>query len=274
MLSIVRTISRHALAGTASLVLGSCVGTTGGDTFQFDAYVRGPSGADGSSYSFSLPAHGYQVTLTQAQLHVGAVYLNRSVATSVSSNTACTLSGIYGAEVLSPDASFAVDVLSPDPQPFPVVGAGTSDPEFTGEVWLNGGDVNDPNDATVILAVAGIAEKNEVQYPFAGALTIGTNHVDAGTAASPGLHPICKQRIVSPIDAPITPARGGKLVLEVDPARMFANVDFAELEQGADGVLHFDDAAETTGHVVDNASKSLYAGLHATTAYRLSWSNR
>jgi len=269
-------VSRCAASRCASLIspfLTACVGTTGGESFTFDAYGTGPAGSDGSTYSFEVPAHGYDVTLTRAMLHVGALYLNRAVATSVSSNTSCTLAGIYGAEVV-PAQGFDLDALSPELQPFPVRGDATSDRDFTGEVWLNGGDVNAPQDSTVILDVAGTAEKDGVTYPFIGQLTIGSNHVEAGTAASPGLHPICKQRIVSPIGVDITPERGGILVLAVDPARMFANVDFAELVRGSDGLFRFDDGGETATHVVDNASKSLYAGLHATTAYELLWENQ
>ncbi len=131
-------------------------------------------------------------------------------------------------------------------QPFSGLGRATSDRDLTGEVWLNGGDVNTPNDDTVILDVAGTAEKDGVKYPFVGALTIGANRVkDATPPASPGLYPICKQRIVSPIDVDITPTNGGALVLSVDPARLFTNVDFAQLVQQDDGLFHFDDAAET-----------------------------
>jgi hypothetical protein len=273
MKSIFREISRSLGPGGVSLALVSCVGTTGGDSFGFDAYAQGAPGAAESSYSFSPPAHGYDVTLTRATLHVGAVYLNRSVATSVSSNTVCTLPGVYGAQALAGPGGFVVNLLSAELQPFPARGEATSDPDFTGEVWLNGGDVNQPDDATVILDVAGAARKAGVEYPFAGVLTIGANRADAGTVASPGLHPICKERIVAPIELRITPVRAGSLVLAVDPAPMFANVDFAELARGADGLFHFDDAAETATHTVDNASKSLYAGLHATTAYRIVWKN-
>lgn len=277
MSSILSAICRRTLAGTVSLTisltLASCVGTTGGDAFSFNAYARGPSTADGGSYSFALAAHGYDVTLTRARVRVGAVYLNRSVATSVSSNTVCTLSGVYGVQVIPNDGGFVVDALSPVLQPFPLPGAATSDSDFTGEVWLNAGDVNEPDSQAVILDVAGTATKAGAVYPFAGTLTIGANRVEPGSDAAPGLHPICKQRIVSPISVNITPARGGSLVLAIDPARMFADVDFADLQPGADGAFHFDDSAETAEHVVDNASKSLYAGLHATTAYQLFWNN-
>jgi hypothetical protein len=267
------SISRALTVLPLPLVLTACVGTTGGETFEFDAYAQGPSAADGSSYTFEEKANGYDVTLTRANIHIGAVYLNRAVATSVASNTSCTLQGIYDAEVVPSDGGIVLDALSPELQPFPNQGHATSDRNFTGEVWLNGGDVNDPSDTTVILDVAGTAEKDGVQYPFVGELTIGANHADSGSTVLPGLHPICKQRIVSPIGLDITPASGGTLVLRVDPARMFANVDFSDLVQEPDGLFHFDDERESESHVVDNASKSLYTGLHATTAYDLIWNH-
>jgi hypothetical protein len=248
--------------------LSGCVGTTGGDVFSFEAFAAGPAAADGTAYAFD--ARGYAVTLERARIHVGAAYLNRAVPTSGAGlDTSCTLAGIYSAEV---PAELEVDALSPELQPFPALGQATADAAFTGEVWLNHGDIDDPGDTTVILDVAGSAEKDGVLYPFEGKLTIGENRVRAAPPATPGAHPICKERVVTPIAVNVAPARGGRLVLRIDPARMFANVDFAELTTSRDGVLLFDDSRETEDHPVDQPSKALYQGLRSTSTYALSWS--
>ncbi|HEV8551402.1 MAG TPA: hypothetical protein VGQ57_20285 [Polyangiaceae bacterium] len=231
-----------------------CVGTTGGDTFDIQASARGSGAA--SRGEPSTNGLGYSFTLSRALVHVGGVYLNRSVPTSVASDTACTLPGVYVAEV---PAALDVDALSPEPQLFPVGGHATAELARTGEVWLTGGDVNEPDDATAILDVAGSAEKSGQVFPFAGTLTIGQNRVPAVPPQLPGLKPICKERIVSPIAISATPERGGTLALTIDAARMFANVDFAMLAPDADGTYRFDDDPETA----TPASENLYIGLRA-----------
>jgi hypothetical protein len=242
------------LCGSA-FALGGCVGSTGGDLFEFDAFARGHADA-GAPF---VNGKGYTVALTRAHVRVGAVYLNRAVPTSVSSNTSCTLPGIYVAEVTSP---LEVDALSSEPQPFVASGEATADGARTGEVWLTGGDVNDPEDPTVILDVAGSAERGATTQPFEGQLSIGQNRVAPTPPAEPGQRPICKERIVSPIVVDVAPRRGETLALTIDPRSMFANVDFSELAADGDGVLHFDDDPTTA----TPASTNLYVGLRATSS--------
>lgn len=249
--------ARYLLAFVAlvAVALTACVGTTGGEEFSFQAFARGPEGVS-APYGF-VNGKGYSVSLERARVHVGAVYLNRSAPTSVSASTSCTLAGIYSAEV---PGALDVDALSAVPQPFPITGDATSDRARTGEVWLTGGDVNDPSDTTVILDVAGTAARDGESHAFEGKLTIGENRVQPTPPAEPGLKPICKERIVSPIAVDITPARGGHLTLAVEPAKMFANVDFSELTPNADGTLEFDDDPATA----TPASTNLYIGLRAS----------
>jgi hypothetical protein len=246
---------RTTVLALSALALGGCVGSTGGDQFEFGAFARGAADARAPFVN----GKGYTVTLARANVHIGAVYLNRAVPTSVSSNTSCTLSGIYVAEVTGP---LEVDALSPEPQPFPASGEATADEARTAEVWLTGGDVNEPHDATVILDVAGDAERAGRSRPFEGRLSIGENRLEPAPPAEPGQRPICKERIVSPIAVDVTPARGEELALTLDPRRMFANVDFSELPAGDDGTLHFDDDPETA----TPASTNLYIGLRATSS--------
>lgn len=239
----------------AALLLGglplSCVGTTGGDLLELRAYAAGPSEADGRlRFETSL---GYRVELTEARLFMGGIYLNRARPVSVSSDTSCSLPGIYVAEVLE---GREVDLLSSEPQRFPSAGSATSERALTGEVWLSSGDVNQTSSGTVILRVAGQVEREGKSLPFEGKLTIGQNRaLPAADAALPGQHPICKQRIVSPIPLDLKLSEHESLLVRVDPRAMFANVDFATLSF-SDGALHF---ADQTG--VDQASDNLYAGL-------------
>lgn len=251
--------ARHAAAFLAGLLaLSGCVGSTGGDLFPLEASARG---APGASESF-VNGKGFAVTLARADVLVGALYLNRARPTSVASGTSCTLNGIYVAEIAGP---LVIDALASEPQAFPGLGQATADRALTAEVWLTGGDSDAVDDPSVILDVAGSAERGGVSRSFEGKLTIGANRLAPTPVAEPGLKPICKQRIVSPIPVDLRPARGSRLALTVDPTRLFANVDLDTLASDADGVLHFDDDPATA----TAASTNLYVGLGATATYSL-----
>lgn len=252
-----------------ALLCSACTGTTGSDLVSFDAFAAGPADAvAGQDYTF-LSDRGFTVTLHHASLHVGAVYLNRARPISGAQATSCILPGIYVAEVTE---GLDVDILDPDPQPFPRRGEGTADHAIVGEVWLTHGDVNAPDDGAFILDIQGSAAKDGVVYPFEGTLTIGKNRAEPVTDPSmPSQHPICKERIVSPIDVDITPHDGGSLTLRIDPRGLFSNVDFSALEQTSTSppLYRFQDVTEA------GPDGSLFHGLQATSGvYRFSFSER
>lgn len=244
----------HATFALLALLATGCVGTTGGDTFSFEAFGRGAG--TGTTESPAVTGLGYTLVLTRAKVHVGALYLNRAAPTSVSSDTSCTLAGVYVAEV---PFALELDALSTERQRFPELGQATAELAQTGEVWLTGGDVNDPSDSTVILDTAGVAEQNGTRFPFEGKLTIGENRLEPTPPELPGQKPICKERIVSPVPVRVQPQRDLALVLTVDAARMFSNVEFSELAVDAGGIYHFDDDPSTG----TPASENLYIGLRA-----------
>ena len=254
---------RNALALLlATLPLG-CVGTTGGELFELSASAAGPERETSGSLSFENSL-GYAVELDEARLFVGGLYLNRSRPTSVAADTSCSLPGIYVAEVLG---GREVDLLSPQPQPFPQPGFATSDPAATAEIWLHEGNVNEPASNRPVLRVSGTAERGGESYAFHGQISIGQNRVVQPTdAALPGQYPICKQRIVSPVPVELQPAPGRTLLLRIDPRPMFGNVDFSTLTE-VDGSFELADASG-----VNQASDNLYAGLRRSTGvYELSW---
>jgi hypothetical protein len=265
--ALARLGSALSLAGLITLsATSACVGTTGSALVRFSAAASGPADAvAGAPYAFDT-GRGYHVSLTRAKLHIGALYLNRSVPTSGSQATACTLPGIYVGQLTG---GGDVDVLSPAPQPLAGSGEGTADPAAVGEVWLTGGDVNATSDSTVILDVAGTATKGTVSFAFQGTLTIGQNRAIAPSDATmPGANPICKQRIVSPIPVSLTPVDGGTLRVVIDPRGWFSNVDFASLPATTDSpptYVFSDDSSNAP-------SANLYLGLHAAEGvYRFSF---
>jgi hypothetical protein len=245
---------------------GGCVGSTGGDIVTFTAAAAGPADTRAGQPLDFVSGRGFHVLLTRATLHVGAIYLNQSLPISGAQATSCILPGTYVAQVR---AGLDVDMLSPDLQPFPEAGEGTTTAAQAGEVWLTGRDVNAADDATPILSVAGTADKDGQAYPFTGEIKIGKNRsVPSTDPSQPGTNPVCKQRIVSPIPADVTPRLAGQLVLRLDPRALFVNVDFSALKQVAANPpsYAFVDAA------ADQPSISLYQALRSTAAYQFEWS--
>ena len=213
----------------ALFVLALCgCGSTGGALVTFHAAAAGPADALAGQPLVFTNALGYQVTLTRARLHIGGVYLNRSVPSSGAQATSCVLPGIYSGQVTTP---LDVDLLSPDPQRFPADGEGTADASQTGEVWLFGSGVDATADPTVIADVAGTAVQGAgATLAFTGQFTISQNRaVPVGNPALPGSSPLCKQRIVTPIPVDFTLAQGGTLLVRIDPRAWLANVDFAQI---------------------------------------------
>jgi hypothetical protein len=253
----------RAIAFVLFALSSACGGTTGGDVFTFHAVARGPAGAENGRYDL-VTARGFEVTLDRARVLLGALYLNRTVPTSVSADTTCTLAGGYVAEVTS---GIVLDLLAGTPFELPSPGLALAERALTGEVWLTSGDVNEPSNSEPVLDLAGTARKDGASFPFEALLTIGENRMAEPHPATPGAKPICKERIVAPIPVDLVPRKGGSLLGEVDPAAILAAVDFSTLVADSGGVYRFDDDPRSA----TVASTALYQGLHATTAYRLRW---
>jgi hypothetical protein len=244
-----------------ALLCAGCGGQTGGTTVMFPVAAAGPADAvTGQPLSFS--SGGFDVVLTRAKLHIGAVYLDESQSVSGGQATGCYLTGTYVAQETS---SLDVDLLDPAAQRFPTPALGITDPPpLVGQVWLTGGDVNAASDTTPILAIAGTASRNAVTFTFTGTITIGMNR-QAGTSASGG-SPICKARIVTPIPARVTLQGTGGLLLRVDPRRLFEFVDFSTLPRDpASGGFFFPDEPGLV------AAQNLYGNLHSTAPYTFAW---
>lgn len=248
-----------------------CVGTTGGDIIDFDAAAAGPPDAkSGEALSFQSD-RGWDVTLTKATLHVGAIYLGESIPVSGAQNTSCILPGTYVAEVTT---GLDVDLLSPRPQRFPKQGHGTTLEARAGQVWLTHGDVNQVADSSAdpILDIEGTATLGGDVRAFIGKFTISTNRQDANPDF-PGANPICKERIVSPIATSVVLEPNGGLLLRIDPRLLFVGVDLGQLDQ-VSGTYVFSDGPKA---VDSQPSAVLYSRLHSGTRrvgaslYTFSW---
>ncbi len=243
----------------SALLASACIQTTGGRIVAFSAEAGGdPAVVAGGPLRFTTPA-GFDVTLTRANLVVGAVYLSQQNPQNYTLETSCVQPGVYTGEVRG---GVTVDALSPTPVPFPVEGNGTSLPTRAAELWLTGGDIEADVDDTVVLDVAGTATRGADEFPFEGALTIGQNRVTPPrNPALPGSNPLCQQRIVAPIAFDAELARGGRLSLLVDARAWFASVDFATLTRAADAPprYRFEDTSTSSAQ----ADKALFNGLRS-----------
>lgn len=256
---------RRALLILPALLAG-CIQTTGGRVVSFQAQASGdPAVVNGGALVFTTP-RGFDVTLTRAQLTVGAIYLNQQNPQNYSLEQSCIQEGIYTGEVRG---GLTLDALSPTPQAFPVAGNGTDLPTRAAELWLTGGELLADDDDTVLLDVAGVATRGAESFPFEGQLTIGANRIiPPRNAALPGSNPLCRQRIVSPIAFGATLGEGSLLWLLVDPRAWFVTVDFSELNKVSDLPLlyRFTDDNESSAQ----PDKALYSALRSAAGpYRL-----
>ena len=247
---------------------GACVGQTGGDSVLFPVAAAGPADAvAGQPLAFSSGT--FDIVLTQATLHIGAVYLDQTAPVSGQQATGCYLTGTYLAQQTS---ALDVDLLNPSLQPFPAKALGiTEPPALIGQVWLTGGDINAVADTTPILMVAGTATESGSAYPFTGTVTIGANHVPTG-AGSGGGDPICKQRIVTPISAALTIKSTGALLLRIDPRLFFVGIDFSQLPVGTStaGYVFSDDP---TAADYFPTGEDLFSNLTSIGPYTFSWTD-
>jgi hypothetical protein len=265
-------MKRAWLFALAVATVSGCVAQTGGQTVDFQVAAAGPADAvAGQPLSFTTSA-GWNVVLTQAKLHIGAVYLDESRPISGGQATGCYLTGTYVAQETS---ALDVDLLNPGLQMFPAKAHGITDPPaLFGQVWLTGGDINTSVDTTPILVVAGTATSASLpggpSFPFTGTVTISSNHQAASSGAAGG-DPICKARIVTPIDAVPIEATGG-LLLRIDPRDYFTGVDFSQPPADATtGSYAFSNDPNGAGY--SPTGFQLFTNLHQTAPYTFSWTN-
>jgi hypothetical protein len=275
-------VGLRSLASLPSLCLAalatSCLGTTGYDLVQFYAAAAGPAGAvSGQPLTFTnslTSGAGFDITLNEAVLHVGALYLVQGQPTSGQQQEPCVQPGFYVGEVRG-GADF--DMLSSAQQLFPVVGDGSTIPAQIGEVWLTHGDVFANADPVPVLTLDGVATRSDTgPMHFQAGLTIDQNRLGAATnKALPGENPICLLRIVTPIPIDVTLGQAGTLVLRLDPASLFANVDFSAFQTC--GSCQVTNADGSTTYVFTNdgtnqPSRNLFNNLTAAgSLYTFAW---
>ena len=266
------------------LVLGGCASDTGSRRFSFEAAAGGALSADGGAAPFTNQT-GWTVTLSQAIVTLGPIYLNASpplrsplqsvldrlVPDARAQATAHLDEGRIVGEVL---AQVEFDALSPELVTFPVPGTLTEEEVRTADVWFYPAPGVSPEATridTVALEVSGEASRDGQTLRFHGALVLDDDWLSAQPAGTRGSPSMAEIRRVRGIAAPFLPEPGGRLALRFDVQRLFRGADFSGLDDNPvdeDGVREL--VQERAGR--DQVMNNLYQGLReANGTYAVSW---
>lgn len=208
------------------LLLLACATGTGGSRVAFDAVAVPTVAPVDGTIEYTDAATGWTVSLTEAEVALGPVYLWSGKPTLSGSlvfpfvSTAWAgadefLAGYLRGEVLD---QVAVDLVAGAEVPIGT-GTGTAGTSLSGELWLeppaSGGDT---------FRIAGTATRDGVVVPFSGALTIDDSIIDSEDGQTPAL--VRRVRGL-PLDAEL--ADGATLRIGVDATRWLAGADFSAL---------------------------------------------
>jgi hypothetical protein len=264
----------------------SCTASTGSERFSFEASVGGPAAANGEAFTFPTQT-GWQVTLSQADVTLGPVYLN---VISPLRRTGMRLGewlvpnawaqgeghldeGRVVGEVLS---QVTFSAISSELVHFPASGTLTAEQIRTAEVWFfpEPGVAPETTDIdTVALEVRGVARREDREVRFRGSLILNDDWLAEQAAGSRALQPITAIRKVRGIPAGIQPSEGGRLEIRLDITRLFRGAEFANLDDNpadADGTRVLVQAK--SGRVTrDQVMTNLYQGLRELNTYSVTW---
>lgn len=180
----------------ALYALGACTQTTGGSRVQFYAEVKPTAPIDqlaGRPVIAAAPdAAGWRVTLTEAVVYIGPVYLwsdEPLIQTHWSPAAWLAVNAAYAQQTDQFNAGFLrgevteqlrVDLLDPTPRPLGV-GEGLGGPSRSGEIWLE--PVLRGTQPTVRLA--GTATRDEQTVSFSADITYEPPWLDGSAGSNP-----------------------------------------------------------------------------------------
>jgi hypothetical protein len=228
-------------------LLVACATSTGGSRVTFDAVatpaVAPTDAAEGAALVYTDAATGWTVTLTQAEVAVGPLYLWSEKPTLTGQITIPGiavayagsdefLAGYLRGEVLD---QVVVDLVAGSDVSIGT-GDGTAGQSLSAELWLEPPSGTAAGTLSDTFEFAGSAEKDGVVVPFAGSLTIDDSVVDPDNGQTAAL--VRRIRGI-PVGGDLT--QGGTLRLTADATKWLAGADFSDLldtEPDADGVYH------------------------------------
>lgn len=246
-----------------ALVLGACVTTTGGDRITFSAEVRSAAPVlqvDGTPAVQWVDDAGWTVTLTEARVWVGPIYLwsaeprldpsglgalpapQRWLATALHTLIpAAQAADQFRAGFLVGEVAHQVEVDLLGPPVSMPDGDGLAGPSRSAELWL------EPVQGAATLSLTGTAAKDGQILAFSADMT-----VDDSWVLQEDDNPVLLRRLRGLLwEAEL--AEGGALTLHVDPRRWLEGADYTLLP-----------AADLPGSVVpltpdDPVGRALYA---------------
>ncbi|MDB4931911.1 MAG: hypothetical protein JWM10_4395 [Myxococcaceae bacterium] len=237
-------MNRRSLA--LALLFAGCADTTGAQRVTFAVEAAGIERDAAQPLSFTTD-QGWTVTLTEARVALGPLYLNtlaplegdrrhplrRRVEDFLLPSAYADGESHLGAGRVVGEVTtqVEVDALSPALTPVAGGGDGVAEPSLTAEAWLFN---RDGALGGAAVRVAGTAHRDDLDVAFEGALVIDQSLVAAGGS-------IDEARKVRGIPARLTLAQGGVLRVRVDPRGWFDGADFRELTAGTarDGRYRF-----------------------------------
>jgi hypothetical protein len=214
----------------------ACSDTTGSQRVAFAVEAAGIERDASQPLTFTSD-QGWSITLTEARIALGPIYLNTVAPLEARSRSPLQrlgdllLPSAYadgeshlgaGRIVAEVTSQSEVDALDPSLSALRGGGNGIDVPALTAEVWLFN---RDGALGGAAVRVAGTARREELEVPFEGSLVIDQTLVSAGSSLD-------EARKVRGIPARMTPSAGGTLRVRIDPRGWFDGADFRELTSG------------------------------------------
>lgn len=274
------------LLSTALFAEAACTGTAGNERFTFAAEA-GATTAESAPGAPFVNEFGWSVALTIARLRLGPVYLNTVAPLRASrgfrfireahADEAHLGSGLIVGEVLG---DLEVDLLGSALQPFGRRGLVTGDLVRTAEIRFWPGPGIDPGSPTLdpVLVVAGSATLADETIPFEGQLLLDETWLPNAEPGDRNFLTLSDIRQVRGVPTSFVADEGGTLEIRVDPRRLFATANFAQIRANPTSprdpsVRLLTQASGTTG-TTDQVMRSLYDALRSIRTYEVRWRPR
>lgn len=250
------------------LLLAACGDTTGSQRVTFAVEAAGPERDAAQPLAFDND-QGWSVTLTEARVALGPLYLNTLAPLEARLPVWQRLGDLllpsayaHGSSHLAAGrivgqvtTQVELDTLGSAFVAIPGGGDGVGDAALTAEVWLYN---RDGALGGAAVRAAGVARKDGMEVPFEGSLVIDQSLVTSGGSLD-------EARRVRGIPAALTLVDGGTLRVRVDPRGWFDGADFSELARGTarDGRYRFT--------AQDNVGRAFAARVRARSVFSVSF---
>jgi len=271
---------------TGAAALTACLGTTGNERLAFTAEA-GAVAMDAQPNGAFVNDFGWSIRLTSARMRLGPVYLNTVAPLRASrgfrlvrearADEAHLGGGLVVGEVLG---DLEIDLLDPALRPFPVRGQITGDAVRTAEIrfWPGAGIDPATPSADPVFEATGEASLDGETIAFEGRLFLDETWLPNAQPGDRNFLTLTDIRQVRGIPAEFVATEGGALEVRVDPRRLFATANFAQIREnptvpGKPGVRLLTQASGTSG-TTDQVMRSLYDAIRSVRTYDVRWRTR